>query len=366
MAKNDDELITVDILKDRLVKSFQSIPNKQDKSSSIQVIVEQLNFMFSNYEKLTPEAQKIADNMFDEVVSFAEDTTSKLPDSVQTRQLKRLVRGSKGERVSIDAHMDDLEKPRSSQTAFFIKSREFFKKYLQILMDYMQDIVDNTLSGSAIVSQLGLFGVCVDELLVAFHLSNRGYVQQAFAHIRTIDESVDLINLFKIDQAAADFWLNEEDWSKVWKELKPGKVKEKLGSDKIYSELYHFFSSKGSHPTWDMIRMRIKKSAQLSSEKRIQMSISVGGTPAIKEAIFSQLFIMISIIRVMSAMVSCFEKYLNQEEVKASLLTASNDLSDFITKNVLELLKTEMNKEAIEEDIAYFNKLKENTTKIFS
>jgi len=82
-----------------------------------------------------------------------------LPDTVETRKIKRLNKGVKGERLSAKAQLDDLENPVKNVTELHLKTRTFFENQLQIIMDFYQDILDNTSKGPAVFSKVSLLSV---------------------------------------------------------------------------------------------------------------------------------------------------------------------------------------------------------------
>ena len=242
MADEKQELITPEMLKKRFAEKLKGI--KQDDGPAIQkVLSDSMVYSLTNYDRLTPEAQKIVDEQTVIIRNHLENILKGLPDHVLVRQGKRLLRGSKGKRWHVNLCIDYLEKPVQSPTEIGLRGKTIFDKYMQTIIDIYQDVLEHTHSGIATWSQLALFSMCFDELFVAFHLSQRSYAQQVFSHLRTIQEALDLINLFRIKPEESTLWTSDKDWRIVWEELRPRKVKKKIGSEDVFGKFYHITSN---------------------------------------------------------------------------------------------------------------------------
>lgn len=288
-----------------------------------------LQYCLSNYDHLTPEAQKSIDDAFEKLNEYYEEKLVAMPDSIKKRKMKRLVRQNRliaeGFIEGLETTIDDTKFPEIHK-----KTREYFIKYIQIIMDLYQDIMENTFSGRAVLCKLNLLGICIDELLVAFHLSQRSYVGQSFAHLRTIQECNDLIELFNKEPSWADFWTSDIPSKEKWKKLKPSEVRKKLGKGQYFKKVYSFLSDSGSHPSFEMLIARCKEAAKLSPKGNPQISISIGGTSKTKEAIGIHIFIFFLMIMVLAQIIIGFKEYLNLEEIIEILKTLDKDAEDYI------------------------------------
>lgn len=329
MADNNINQITLEMLHSRMTNSIKTL-DKSDASAQWTAICENAMFMLSNYDKLTTDAKKCADGVVELLAKQIEDITIQLPDSSTTRKLKRLARGSKGRRIHIPSCMQALMKPVDSPSDLCNRTKVILGRYLQDAADFYQDIAENALSGPAQFSQLSLFGMCIEELLIAFHLCERSYAQQVFAHLRTIEESLDLIALFSKYPEDATIWTSDEDSKKIWGKLKPSKVRTKLGDSTSSGLFYHVFSDLGTHPTFNMMRMKCRVSRETMEGTRPRITVSFGGIPNTKEAFFAHIFIILSLLRLLGLMVSMFTRYLNMEEAQDVLIGLTADFKNLL------------------------------------
>jgi hypothetical protein len=79
-------------------------------------------------------------------------------------------------------------------------------------------------------------------------LATQGYIIQSYATIRPILESIDLIKLFQKSPEYAGLWVSGGEVAR--KELKPSKVRKKLGKESV-DEVYAHFCVHGTHPTFE-------------------------------------------------------------------------------------------------------------------
>lgn len=341
MTLEQDSKITPQDLGNKLVESFKASGNPKDPATQWKIMVEYFVYCLSNYDRLSPEAQKITDDLQKQMIEMVEKQLPALPDTVETRKLKRLTRGAKGKRLFADGYIKALETPlgKTDTPELYKKVREIFEKNLQIVMDLYQDVTDNTLSGPAMFCKLSLLGVCIDELLVVFHLSQRSYAGQSFSHIRTIQESLDLFELFNKEPRWADLWTSDKQSKEIWKELKPSKVRENLGKDEVFGKIYSLLSGAGSHPSFEMLRTRCRMAVKPSPKGNRQFSISIGGTPKTKEAIFAHVFVLLSMVMILAQIANSFKKFLNEPEIVEILQSMTDEVTGFVVTFLVKPLE---------------------------
>lgn len=331
-GNTSNEKITVEMLGNRLVDFIKKDP--------VNGVIHFNTYVLSNYDKLTPQAQKKADELQEKMVRQLDDVVSKLPESLDKRRLKRLSRGAKGHRLFSQLHIKTLENPVESSSKLHVKSRELFVEHLQVIMDFYQDILESgTMRGVATFSRISLLAVSIDELLVAFHLSQRNFGGQAFSHIRTIYEAVDLIDLFNREPQWAELWTSEKPWQKVWDELSPSKVRLKLGKENIFKEIYSLMSGLGSHPSFEMMRARCRKTKGLSEKGNPIILVKIGGSSSSKEAVFSHFFLLLSVIMVMAAEIISFGDRLNTNEAESAMIKCCMDYADLYDEYLVKPVK---------------------------
>jgi hypothetical protein len=83
----------------------------------------------------------------------------------------------------------------------------------------------------------------LNDLIIAFHLTLHGYLNQAYNEMRMAWEACDLVKLLGTDPSEATLWIESE---KPWQDFSPSAVRKKLGKPKL-DELYDTFCSE-AHP----------------------------------------------------------------------------------------------------------------------
>lgn len=362
MLEDKEGLVTSEILKERFIEKLKGLKQKGGLEMWT-VLVDHMIYSLGNYDRMTPEAQKITDEQNAIMIKHVEDSIKGLPDDVMIRQANRFIRGSKGKRWHVNLCIEQLEKPVQSLNEIESRCKSIFEKYMQPMVDMYQDILEHTHSGTVTFSQIALLGMCFDELFVVFHLSQRSYAQQAYSHLRTIQEALDLINLFRVKPEEADLWTSDEDWHKIWKELKPGKVKEKIGSEDVFGKFYHLFSDIGTHPSFNMMRLRCRMLRERSANGNPLFYISLGGTPKTKEAYFCHVFLVLSIVQILSCLLTVFNKYLNMKEIQSILEGLFTDFRDMFIDTLVKPLDDKAAAQKIE---GIFASLLESTKMVFN
>src|SRR5262249_47255042 len=98
----------------------------------------------------------------------------------------------------------------------------------------------------------GLLLGLIDEVLVAFHLAQRSFAHQTYSHLRTVEETLDIIDLLNSDESWLNRWLDAatdvqaeiDVYRDTRKEVKKRAGRGKGDPDKLYA----FLSATGSHP----------------------------------------------------------------------------------------------------------------------
>lgn len=331
--------ITKEDLSKKLTELVASAGDLKDPSNQWKWLMSHFQYCLANYENLTPEAQQLVDGFQEQVLNYMETQLPAMPDSILARQLRRSLKGAKGKRLFAQGYIKVLESPVDSPNVLQKRSREIFEKRLQVIMDFVQDISEHKGSGPANFCKYALVSVCIDELLVAFHLLQKAYAAQTFSHLRTVQEALDLIALFYKEPKWADLWISDKPFKDVWAELKPGKVRAKLGKDHIFGKIYSLFSAQGSHPSFEMLRARCRSKVNPKGERPL-ISISIGGTPWSKEVIFGHVFLILLTCILLWETVLNFEDRLNKEEAKQEVIEAFKDFSDLFIETLIKPLQS--------------------------
>ncbi len=329
-------MITKEELSKKLEESL-----KQAKSGDLNAIqqsmFDHLKFMFESYNSLTPDAQEVADNMMEIIQKHIGDVLEKLPDSKQKRLLRRYHAGSLGKRVLVEEMIKDLESPPELEEENSKQFRAIFICRLQNITDFLFDICSNTVTGPTNFVQISLFGMCVTEFLVTFHLAQHYYTNQAYSHIRTIIEHKDKIELFRQKPEWAEIWCSE-DLKKIRRELSPARVREKLGKPK-YDPFYTFLSTLGPHSTFQAVQAKTFVQVEPIPKEKPQIRQWFGGCPAEHHIIFVNGGALYALHLVLLQLLKSFSNFINEEEGIEVLKQSAVETVDYFKKNFLPWAK---------------------------
>jgi hypothetical protein len=97
----------------------------------------------------------------------------------------------------------------------------------------------------------------LDELLAGFHLAQRAFASQAYAHVRTVEEVLEAIDVLLADGTLLDKWIDAtqpDDERVVFKAIR-GRVGQGLATDDS-RKLYAFLSALGPHSQFRSVQAR--------------------------------------------------------------------------------------------------------------
>lgn len=329
-------MITKEELSKKLEESLKQVKS-EDLNAIQQSVFNHLKFMFENYNNLTPDAQEVADNMMEIIQKHIGDVLEKLPDSKQKRLLRRYHAGSLGKRLLVEEMIKILESPPELKEENSKQFRAIFICRLQNITDFLFDIYQNTVSGPANFGQISLLGMCINELLVTFHLSQHYYTNQAYSHIRSVIENTDKIELFRVKPEWAEVWCSD-DRDKIRKELRPAEVRAKLGKSR-YDPMYAFFSTLGPHSTFQSVQATTFKKANSSSKGRPQFRQWLGGCPAEHHIVLVNGGALYALHLVLLQLLKSFGNFINEEEGIEVLKQSAVETVDYFKKNFLPWAK---------------------------
>ena len=112
-----------------------------------------------------------------------------------------------------------------------------------------------------------------------------------------------------------------------------------------------------------MMRLRCKMLQKRSEKGNPIINISVGGTPKTKEAYFCHIFIVSTIVQIVSCMLTAFKQYLNMEEMQTLYEDLLNDSKNMIIDMLVKPLKDVESVKKIEDT---FMSLMENLKNAFN
>ncbi len=186
-------------LREEIQRAFAHMEAAKSPEEQWKAVVGVQTVLVRNYEHLSDHGKKACDHMLQQFLAHLEPAIAAMPDTAQTRELRRNLKGIRGQRLNAKSEMRRLELRPRKPGRLYSSTRRLFQKHLQHIMDLWQDVSGQTLSGELQFALFYLIGFCIEEMLVAAHLAYRSYCGQAFAHIRAVHEALDLVDLFLKD-----------------------------------------------------------------------------------------------------------------------------------------------------------------------
>jgi hypothetical protein len=332
-SKNDDASGS-----EALVMSLDEVKTKAkeyledcflDPSKFSLKLAEFFSFTFDNYESMDSEAKAYVDSLQGGYIGLFSKGVDRLPEGPERRNLKRLVALARGKHFKAENLAKSLSSAPEYEFPIIQEAEPVFFAALQHLLDVLYDATSASHRGVARFSAISLMYWVVDELQVAFHLAQRKYASQAYAHVRIVYEHLDKVALFHKYPKWADVWASGNSKANM-NELKPSAVRQKLGLPK-FDPVYSFFSEMGTHGTFRGVQDRVAKRVKPEGTG-IAVSVWVGGIPRKDQVVQSICACIFAVVSSLLVAQEVFQDRLNMEEA-VQVLQCSIDQS-------IEFLKT--------------------------
>jgi hypothetical protein len=280
------------------------------------------------------EADRILDGLIQVGVANARERIGTLEDGAEKRSMARSI--ARGERTHVTAYdlIETLKGETQQKNPVVPESVEPFVTALQVCADFLFDARRGPVSGKRDAVLHGLFMGLLDELLAAFHLSQRAFSSQAYAHLRTIEEILDAIDLLVGDAVLLDKWLNatEPDGERaVFKEIRQ-RVGTVLATDES-RKLYAFLSALGPHSQFRAFRSRTALSEDDAGQR--VATIYFVGSPKQLEA--TNILTVRSAVALAHHVARAFPLALNKEDVEKQLKTCRLRLAELLQAHLLPI-----------------------------
>lgn len=323
--------LTLDDVHRKLAESLEPV-DKSDAAAVGRAFQQFFGWVASNYKELNKQAKTKVDGSLEAIRFELAKNIEALPDGPEKRRLRRQFAFGEGKHHSAEGFLGALEAP--SQIAEYQPivpaGRALLIEIIQRILDAMFDMTRHSHKGIATFASIGLCYWAVDELLVAVHLAERAYTNQAYSHVRTVSEILDKIELFLEQPRWAELWATGDD-KEVWNELKPSAVRKKLGRPK-YDELYSLFSELGPHGTFKGLQARSARSAKEGLPRPL-LHIWVGGAPFEHQVVMAVTMCVMQALFTYAKCCAVAEEYLNEEEITQSLELAADRVGEFLRQH---------------------------------
>lgn len=286
-----------------------------------------LSWLSKNEKSLSDEGIAYFDLILENFNKVATEYVSNMPDSPDKRKASRLLEKKNGERINVSKMLKAFQEQHGYHTKIIDDWSEVLLATHQSIADFLFDIAKQKASRISVIVLTLLYG-CMDELIVAHHLGRHFYFIQANAHLRTVLETIDRVELFIKEPSWIEVWAGS-DWRKIQLELGPGAVRKKLEKD-AFDPLYGYLSNNGTHVSYDIFRSRMFQSMDKENEARV----FVGGTPLVHLQMFHFMFSIIVSNLLLSRVVTLFGKIaLNHNEVMEVYKNLTLKFQDFHAMN---------------------------------
>lgn len=307
-------------LEDVIKKRDELISLGHPAVSTLQILIKWLG---DNESSLSPQASQYFSTLLDNFFKAAEENTKKMEDSPEKRQAMRMAASGLEKHHAATNMLKGLEREPPDQDDLLKDWSAKVLKVQQSILDFLFDITQSENKIKHTPVMLGLMYACIDEYTVAHHLARHHYYFQANNHLRTIIETLDRIELFIKDSTMVDLWASE-DKKKIRQELRPSKVRERLGRE-TFDPIYGYLSENGTHPTFDMFKGRALKNA---TPGVMEARIFVAGTPLRHLRMFHYSFNLIVGNMFLSRLTNLFKESLNLAECSSVMEKLSKDILD--------------------------------------
>ncbi len=279
-----------------------------------------------NYHNLDKDAMSYADSTFANMEELVKSGLERMPDSSLKRKYLRQLKLEqidceniiKNKLGSLEAEPDVIIEPMKEM-------ENMATPFLQDAFNFLTDLTYYIQSDTNRLTCLSLYYSTIDEIICALHLARHHFYLQAFAHLRTVLETIDKVKVFKLHPELIEIW-SSNDYKQKQKELSPSAIRKKLGVHK-YDELYGVLSELGPHPSYKSFQSRTV--AKQSKDKKPIVQILSGGTPLEHLMMF---FYSIALIIIGMLIINIFEfggEHLLSEERENTLEKLKTSLTEF-------------------------------------
>lgn len=295
-----------------------------------------LTYGVERFDDLDDAAKDFIDRNVSILSNAATDAIAALPDSPEKRQMMRKAKLARGEIVRPQANLDTLGTPRSRETPPLVAAEQFVVAALQSAANIIHDISARRRNGVQDAALIATFTGAMDDLLAATHLLRHGYNNQASALLRAAHESLELAELFRTDEDAAELWASG-DARERWKKQRPAKVRERLGKDKV-DPLYAMLSESGTHSSFRGFRNR---SGQLAGDDAAvpKITIWIGGTRNLVILHMTAFVLMYETFSLVLGMSKAFALEIDNDEYSDSIDHLVANLRQVVTEHLLPSLE---------------------------
>jgi hypothetical protein len=302
--------------------------------SNIQVA---LQFCVQNYDSMDEEARQYVEGIFERFVRTFSKQADALPNGPAKRRAIKAVEVFEQKRFSAAQLLLRLEEPPQSQSAVSRDARAVILHFAQSVLDLLHNVAKHAFEGPSRFAVLGLSYWAVEELLVALHLAQHAMTNQAYAHVRTIYEMLNKIELFNREPQWVDLWASGNE-KKIWEELRPAAVRLKLEQPK-FDPVYSFLSKMGGHSEFEGLQLRVGKMVGPETGKTARIKLWIGGNRFPHDVAWANISCVFAAVSVLASTMAIFAEFLPAEEHVEVRKEAGRIANEFFESHFAEWLK---------------------------
>lgn len=305
---------------------FEAMKKSLDEGTNTMLIIgEKFGYIAKNYDTCEPELQKMYDIHVLTCKKILEDKVAKMDDSIERRELNRSIRKLNGEHHNFLEIYNSIAIDRENKDSIIIKSKDFIHHDMQIILDLMSDVVScgKTVTYNESL-KLSLYYYIIEELTVVIYLLEHHFVNQSYTHLRSVFETLDLIELFEKDESLIELWKDNSSDEEIQKKKRntfmPNKVREVIGKkDSIYEEIYWTLCEIGTHTTFKNIQTRTCLTLTSKENENNRFSIKLGGIPFKEDIFLCNSMLLQTISFVILSITNSYADYFLKEEIEKIL-----------------------------------------------
>lgn len=319
---------------------MSAIKNGEDP---MKVTLDKFETVAMDYANFDPEIQKMYDAHFAVIKELLIHNIEKMEDGILKRKAKRNIRKLNNESYYFEQLISTLTVTKEKDQV--LKDADvLIKNQMQVIIDLVSDVAfEEEQSKYFDFLKITLYYYIIEELIVAKHLADQNYTSQAYTHIRSVYETIDLIDLFIKFPEYMELWVNNSDDELIQKGKRktfmPNKVREKIGThDTIYEKIYWLLCEIGTHTTYKNINSKIEIILDRDEKEKGKINLKLCGVPFREDIIFCNTMIIQTIMFVFTNLISNYEKSFLDEEIEELIDEQKNSVVEFYSSSIINEL----------------------------
>ena len=280
-----------------------------------------------HYDDADEEGRAFVDKFTVVITNRITEAMSAQPDSLHRRQLLRAVALTRREHHSIEDIFEHFAS-KSEPNTWTDEATDVLTSALQVLLDVLFEVSRSTHNGPASFSMIGLGYWIIDEITVAQSIARRHYSTQAYTHLRSVVEMLDVMQIFTVEPSAAELWTSGDEFE-VWKKFNPNAARQMLGKDGK-EPFYSFLSQSGCHPNFTTLRTRLIR--RPSVDGQVNFSIPIGGVTNQERELSILVYSTLLVISAVTRVVEAFQGDLNFEDLNQIIVSATTKSAEFFQR----------------------------------